>query len=148
MKQHLSIILASALTFAGASAAFAGSMSQNNAATGMERGDTSNAMKRNDRMEHATTGSTAPQGRLTLSDAQKQKLWGDLSSNAQRQTPPASFSGNVGEVVPNNVNTKPLPSQATNEVPVIRNYNYAMLNDRIVLVNPRTNKVAGVIRQQ
>ncbi|MGX7744438.1 DUF1236 domain-containing protein [Rhodopseudomonas parapalustris] len=148
MKQHLSIILASALAFTGASAAFAGSMSQNNAATGMERGEASSPMKRNDRMEHATTGSTAPQGKLALTDTQKQKLWSELSGSAQRQTPPASFVGNVGEAVPKGLDTRALPSQAASEVPVIRNYHYAMLSDRIVLVNPRTNKVAGVIRQQ
>lgn len=148
MKQHLSIVLATALAFSGASGAVAGTMSQNNASTGTDRSDASNAMKRGDRMEHATTGSAAPHGRLTLSDSQKQKLWSDLSGSAQRQTPPANFIGKVGEVVPNDVRTRPLPSQAASEVPVIRNYHFAMLDDRIVLVNPQTNKVAGIIRQQ
>jgi hypothetical protein len=139
MKQHLSIALATALAFTGASGAFAGTMSQNSS---------SNSMNHSDRMEHATTGSTAPQGKLTLSDSQRKQLWGDLSASAEKQTPPASFIGNVGEAVPSGINTQPLPSQAASDVPTAKNYHYAMLQNRIVLVNPRTNKVAGVIRQQ
>ena len=141
MKHHLSIALAAALAMSGASGAFAGNMSNTNASnSGMN-----NSMSRS---EHATTGKAMPTGKLTLSNAQKKQLWSAIDTSATPQTAPSGFSAKVGQTVPSGVQTQPLPEQATNDVPVVKNYNYAMLQNRIVLVNPRTNKVAGVIDQQ
>jgi len=139
MKHHLSIALATALAFSGASGALAASsMSQHNSSNGMQT----------NQMEHATTGSTAPQGRLTLSNKQQKKLWTDISARATQQTAPSGFSAKVGEAVPSGLNPQPLPAKAASDVPVVRAYHYAMLQNQIVLVNPTTNKVAGVINQQ
>jgi hypothetical protein len=133
MKKYLSTFLAGTMLVGGATAAAAGGMSTSE--------------NRADNASQTTVGSTQKGGQLTLTEAQKKKLWNDLS-NAGSQKPPASFMGQVGEVVPSDLSTKELPQQARQEVSVVQNYRYAMLEDRIVLVNPQTNRVAGVIREQ
>uniref|UniRef100_Q07IW7 DUF1236 domain-containing protein n=1 Tax=Rhodopseudomonas palustris (strain BisA53) TaxID=316055 RepID=Q07IW7_RHOP5 len=134
MKKYLSMFLAGTMLVSGATAAAAGGMSKSE--------------NRADNSSQTTVGSTQKGGQLTLTEAQKKKLWNDLSAKDSAQTPPPSFMGQVGEVVPSNFSTKELPQQAQQEVPIVQNYRYAMLDDRIVLVNPQTNRVAGVIREQ
>lgn len=134
MKSYLAIFLAASTFVGGATAAAAGG-----------------GAKADNRAEGAastTVGSTAEGGQLTLTDAQKRTLWQRIGEDAEEQDKPASFIGNVGEIVPNGFATKEMPQQVTDEVPVVRNYRYAVIDDdKIVLVNPSTNRVAGVVRE-
>ncbi|KIZ35622.1 MULTISPECIES: DUF1236 domain-containing protein [Rhodopseudomonas] len=129
-QRYLPLALAASLMLSGVSTALAGSMS-----------------RADDSMSHATTGSAKASGKLTLSAAQNKTLWNDLSADASKQNAPASFLGNVGERVPSGLETQALPAKAASDVPMVKNYHYAMLQDKIVLVNPKTKRVAGVIRQ-
>lgn len=134
MKSYLAIFLAASTFVGGATAAAAGG-----------------GTKADNRAEGAastTVGSTAEGGQLTLTDAQKRTLWQRIGEDAEEQDKPASFIGNVGEIVPNGFATKEMPQHVTDEVPVVRNYRYAVIDDdKIVLVNPSTNRVAGVVRE-
>jgi hypothetical protein len=49
----------------------------------------------------------------------------------------------VGTQVPGTVRLVPLPSTLAGEVPVLQPYRYAVLNDRVLLVDPATNIVVA-----
>lgn len=130
MKNKASIALATALLFAGVSGASA-----------------ANSMSNSGSMSKTTTTSATANGQLSLSSEQQKTLWKDISADASKQNPPADFSAKVGAVVPSTITTKPLPAKAASDVPAARSYNYAMLNSKILLVNPSDHKVAEVITQ-
>ncbi|MGP9810612.1 DUF1236 domain-containing protein [Rhodopseudomonas sp. NSM] len=134
MKNYLSMVLAGSMLVGGATVAAADSMSKSE--------------NRADNMSQTTVGSTAKGGRLTLSDEQKRQLWSRISEGAREQDAPDGFKGKVGETVPSGIRIERLPQQAQQDVPIVRNYRYAMLDDKIVLVNPNNDRVAGVIREQ
>lgn len=61
------------------------------------------------------------------------------------QTAPSGFNAIVGAVVPNSVTTAPVPSKAAGAVPSLKPYDFAILQKKLVIVNPSDNKIAEVI---
>lgn len=51
----------------------------------------------------------------------------------------------VGQVVPNSVSLQPLPNDITNQVPTLKAYGFAMLNNQLLIVDPSTKKVVAVV---
>lgn len=88
---------------------------------------------------------TAASDTLTLSDAQHASIWNDVSKHASNQNAPDGFNATVGEAVPSQLTTKPLPRQARRDVPEVRPYRYAMTEDKLLLVNPTDHKIADVV---
>jgi hypothetical protein len=82
---------------------------------------------------------------LTLSDAQHTSIWNDVSKHASNQNAPDGFNATVGEAVPSQLTTKPLPRQARRDVPEVRPYRYAMTEDKLLIVNPSDHKIADVV---
>ncbi len=119
MKKSASLALAAALVLTGATAASARS-----------------------HMSNKTTGASDT---LTLSDAQQQSIWNDVSKHAANQTAPADFNVAVGTEVPSTLNTYPLPRQAARDVPAVKPYRYAMTQDKVLIVNPSDHKIADVV---
>jgi Protein of unknown function (DUF1236) len=119
MKKSASLALAAALVLTGATAASARS-----------------------HMSNKTTGASDT---LTLSDAQQQSIWNDVSKHAANQTAPADFNVAVGTEVPSAMNTYPLPRQAARDVPAVKPYRYAMTQDKVLIVNPSDHKIADVV---
>ena len=135
MKSYLAIFLAASTFVGGATAAAAGG-----------------GAKADNRAEGAastTVGSTAEGGQLTLTDAQKRTLWQRIGEDAEEQNKPDNFLGTVGEVVPSGLVTMEMPQQVKDELPIVSTYRYAVIDDdKIVLVDPATNRVAGVVRER
>ena len=48
-------------------------------------------------------------------------------------------------MVPNTVTTAPITSKAASDVPALKPYNFAMLQHKLVIVNPADKKIAEVI---
>jgi hypothetical protein len=119
MKKSASLALAAALVLTGVTAASARS-----------------------HMSNKTTGASDT---LTLTDAQQQSIWNDVSRHAANQTMPADFNAAVGTEVPSAINTYPLPRQAARDVPAVRPYRYAMTQDKVLIVNPSDHKIADVV---
>jgi Protein of unknown function (DUF1236) len=116
MKKQTFLTLAAAVLLAGATAA--------SAATGM---------------------SKAASDSLSLSSTQQKTAWRDLTTPPLNQQAPAGFNATVGAVIPSSVTTAPIPSKAASDVPALKPYNFAMLQKKLVIVNPSDKKIAEVI---
>lgn len=117
MKKQTSIALAAAVLLSGSMAA--------SAAT------TSNSAK---------TGDT-----LSLTSMQQKAAWRDLYVPSLNQKAPAGFRATIGAVVPSSVTMAPVPSKAASDVPSLKPYDFAMLQKKLVIVNPPDRKIAEVI---
>ncbi|MGF6306117.1 hypothetical protein ABIB82_000463 [Bradyrhizobium sp. i1.8.4] len=82
---------------------------------------------------------------LQLTDAQQKSIWNDVSRHAANQTAPSGFDAAVGAAVPSAVSTYPLPRQARRDVPAVRPYRYAMMQDKLLIVNPSDHKIAQIV---
>jgi hypothetical protein len=68
--------------------------------------------------------------------------WRDTSDKL-----PAGFNPVVGANIPTQkkLPIHPVPPPASDKIPALKNYDYAQLPDRILLIDPMTRKVAYVI---
>ena len=124
-KTQTAIALATALSLAGISAASAAVMQPNgNAAT---------------KMPPSASDS------LSLSGAQQRTAWNDLYVKSLNQKTPSGFDATVGAVVPHNVEVAPVTSKAASDVPALKPYDFAMLQHKLLIVNPGDKKIAEVI---
>jgi hypothetical protein len=48
-------------------------------------------------------------------------------------------------VVPNSVTTAPVPSKAAHAVPLLKPYDFAQVQKKLVIVNPSDKKIVEVI---
>ena len=119
MKKQTSIALAAALVLSGITMASAAPMSNASAA---KAGDT-----------------------LNLTSTQRKTAWNDIYMPLLNQQAPSGFNATVGAVVPNSVTTAPVPSKAASAVPALKPYNFAMVQKKLVIVNPADRKIAEVI---
>lgn len=85
-------------------------------------------------------------GTLKLSAAQKAQIWKELGGKATNaQNPVRSLK--VGETLPHTMHTQSMPGNVANQVPVVKSYQYAMVNGRVLIVNPSTNKIAAIVTE-
>jgi len=62
-----------------------------------------------------------------------------------RVAPPADFRFSRGIEVPESVELYDVP--ATVEVPAVRRYRYTVIDNQVVLVDPRTRRIVEIIRE-
>jgi Protein of unknown function (DUF1236) len=97
------------------------------------------------------TGAVAapPKSAPALNDAQRQQVWKAVMARATDDKLPADFQPVVGAKVPvqKKLPLHPLPRPLVNEVPVLKQYYYAKLPDKVLLVDPISRKVVEVIVQ-
>jgi Protein of unknown function (DUF1236) len=96
-------------------------------------------------MSNRSGNSATASDNLALSDAQQKSIWKDITSRAATQYAPSGFTAAVGTAIPDSVNTYRLPRQAARDVPAVRPYRYAMLQDKLLIVNPSDKKIADVV---
>jgi len=82
---------------------------------------------------------------LSLTESQQKSAWNAISKQASAQTLPSNFTPAKGAVVPSGVNLQPVPVEASNQVPKLRPYDYAMAQSKILIVNPSDKKVVDII---
>jgi hypothetical protein len=95
----------------------------------------------------AAVPGSASQDNLNLSSAQQKEIWQSVSKQNMKETPPVGFRATMGEVVPSSVQLHALPSEAARKVPAVTWYDYAMLQNQLILVDPKSKKIAEIIRQ-
>ena len=117
MKKRMSIALAATVLLSGVTAASAATMSS-----------------------PAKASDT-----LSLTSAQQKAAWSDLYMKSLYQTAPSGFDPVVGAVMPNSVTTAPVPAKAASAVPALKPYDFAQLQNRLVIVNPSDKRIAEVI---
>jgi len=99
-----------------------------------------------DSASKSTTGSSQSDT-LNLSSSQQKTLWNDISANAAKQQAPSSFNATIGEALPSSLTSHALPSKAATDVPAAKDYQYVMMQNKLLLVNPSDKRVAEVITQ-
>jgi hypothetical protein len=94
----------------------------------------------------ATSAATALRGTDTviLSAAQRSSVWNDLSKQATNQDA-TGFDATIGTFVPNTVKIEPIPSKVTASDPSLRPYGFAMVDQKLVIVDPSNKVIANVL---
>jgi len=59
---------------------------------------------------------------------------------------PASTKVSIGEAVPQGVNQQPMPEDVTRKIPQLKNNTYFVKGDEIVIVEPKDNTVADIVK--
>ena len=97
-----------------------------------------------DAKSSTTTTGQAGAG-AKLSTEQRTQITTVIKSQNIRPVTNVNFSISVGTRVPRNVGFHPLPSQIITVYPDWRGYEFFLVNDQIVVVNPRTLEIVAVI---
>jgi hypothetical protein len=81
---------------------------------------------------------------LNLNATQQKTAWNDLSTQSS-QNAPADFSATKGAKVPSTLTIKAVPAKAARDVSQLRPYDFARVQNEILIVNPRDRMIAEVI---
>jgi len=81
---------------------------------------------------------------LSLSSQQQKTAWNDLSS-ASAQNAPAGFSATAGAKVPTALTIEAVPAKAARDVAQLRPYDFAKVQGKLLIVNPRDRMIVEVI---
>ena len=92
----------------------------------------------------ATTGQGAAAGSANLSTEQRTKI---TTIVRQNKVEPAhlNVSIRVGTRVPESVRFYPLPAEVFVVYPEWRGYNYILVGDQILVINPRTHEIVAIL---
>jgi hypothetical protein len=84
-----------------------------------------------------------------LNETQRQQVWQAVMARATDDKEPEGFQAVIGAKVPtqSKLPLHPLPQPLANEIPVLKQYYYAKLPDKVLLVDPVSRKVVEVIAQ-
>jgi Protein of unknown function (DUF1236) len=91
--------------------------------------------------------SAASSEHLNLSTAQQKDIWQGVSKQAATETTPADFKPTLGAVAPSSIKLQPLPTKVSNEVPAVKPYDYAMLHDQVLIVDPSSRKIVDIVNR-
>ena len=101
----------------------------------------------------ATTGHlsqdsfvSTPSDVLSLTRTEQKRAWRDLHQQLRDQYGPPGFGTFVGWGVPPAVTIRSVTRKAARYVPALAPYDFAMVQGRLLIVNPRDMIVAEVIR--
>ena len=95
--------------------------------------------------DNTTTGSTTADDHLNLTSTQRQELWQSLSKQAAKESVPAGFTAKVGEAVPSSIKLQPLPTNLSSQIPGVKSYDYALLQDELLIVDSSSKKIVDII---
>jgi len=97
----------------------------------------------------AIAAETGPSSKdqLNLTNAQQKEIWQSVNKQNMKDTTPAGFRPTVGAVVPSSIKLHALPGDATRQVPAVKSYDYAMLQNDVLLIDPTSKKIVDIIRQ-
>jgi Protein of unknown function (DUF1236) len=90
-----------------------------------------------------TTGQAAAGGKL--STEQRTKITTVIKSQHVQPVTNVNFSISIGTRVPRDVGFHPLPTEIVTVYPDWRGYEFFLVNDQIIVVNPRTLEIVAVI---
>jgi Protein of unknown function (DUF1236) len=94
--------------------------------------------------DRATTGQGAAAGSANLSSEQRTKINTIIRQN---KVEPAQLnvSVRVGTRVPESIRFYPLPAEVFVVYPEWRGYNYILVGDQILVINPRTHEIVAIL---
>jgi hypothetical protein len=122
MKKQTCLALSAALLLAGVSAASAAAIQASGAKM-----------------------APPPRDTLNLTSMQQKAAWKDLYMKSLSQARPSGFRVAVGAVLPKGIATGQVTAKAAGDVPALKAYRFAMLERKLLIVNPKDQKIAEVI---
>lgn len=93
----------------------------------------------------ATTGQGAAAGSAKLSTEQRTTIRSAIRKQKVRPATNINFSISIGTRVPRDVRFYRVPLQLVEIYPSWRGYDYFLVGDQIVVVNPRTHEIVAVL---
>jgi hypothetical protein len=97
------------------------------------------------RAQSENTGvPAADQQKLALTPAQRNAIYAAVSQDKSKQAP-KQFAPVLGADVPPMIELYPLPENAVADTPAAKFYQYTVVSDRVVLVDPTRMQVIAVI---
>ncbi len=101
------------------------------------------------RTEGVVTKGTAQKPPLQLTDEQKQEILQAVAARNTLDKAPAGFTPQSGAKVPSQAKLPrhPLPADLVQKVPALKEYEYAKLEHRVLIVDPMTQQVVDVIQE-
>ena len=84
---------------------------------------------------------------LTLTTEQQKLAWKDIGRHASAQNAPADFTPQVGATIPGDVTLKPVPGKLARQVSALKSYDYALMKNELLIVDPGNKKVVDVINR-
>jgi len=118
-----------------------------NSANAPRAGEKTNAT--NESTNNPSRNSTNARGHQAnqLGQAKQKRLRDSLSKEHVKNITHADFSMNVGVVVPSHYHFYPLPDDVVSFLPEYRGYDYIVVNNEIVIVEPETHKIVYTLPQ-
>lgn len=82
---------------------------------------------------------------VNINDQQRTRISTSISHLNVQPLKNVNFSLSVGTAVPRDVRLQPLPAEVVEIVPQYRGYNFVLVKDEIVIVEPSSYKIAAVL---
>ncbi|MBV9461053.1 MAG: DUF1236 domain-containing protein [Bradyrhizobium sp.] len=99
----------------------------------------------NDRQNAADRSSTNVNASVNINDQQRTRISQSISRLDVKPLNSVSFSVSVGTVVPRDVRLQQLPAEVVEVVPQYRGYDFVLVKDEIVIVEPSTYKIVATL---
>ena len=120
--------------------------SNTNQAQSPSSGSTNAAQQPNNQQNTADRSSnTNVNASVNINDQQRTRISASISHLNVQPLTNVNFSLSVGTVVPRDVRLQPLPAEVVEIVPQYRGYNFVLVKDEIVIVEPSTYKIVTVL---
>jgi hypothetical protein len=109
-------------------------------------GSTNTAQQPNNTQNTAErSSSTNVNASINLNDQQRTRISQSVTRLNVHPLNSANFSLSVGTAVPRDVRLQPLPAEVVEVVPQYRGYNFVLVKDEIVIVEPSSYKIVAVL---
>ena len=82
---------------------------------------------------------------VNINDQQRTRISASISHLNVQPLTNVNFSLSVGTVVPRDIRLQPLPAEVVEIVPQYRGYNFVLVKDEIVIIEPSTYKIVTVL---
>ena len=94
-----------------------------------------------------TTGQGSAAGSAKLSTEQRTRITSVIRQQNVQRVEPAQLhtSITVGARIPTSVHFYPLPAQVVSIYPEWRGYDYILVGDQILVINPRTHEIVAIL---
>lgn len=109
-------------------------------------GSTNTAQQPNSQQNAAErSSSTNVNASVNINDQQRTRISQSVSRLNVQPLNSVNFSLSVGTAVPRDVRLQPLPAEVVEVVPQYRGYNFVLVKDEIVIVEPSSDKIVAVL---
>ena len=109
-----------------------------------ENGASSRSSQTTTEQNRTTTGQGAAAGSAKLTTEQRTKITSIIHEHSVEPTH-LNVSVSVGTRIPASVHVYPLPVEVISIYPEWRGYDYILVGDQIVIINPRTHEVVAIV---